>query len=71
MVMRFLSNVGLNEQDLKLGLGKEVYPSLEFPNYLVTQLPDEIRLNCFSFSLIEYKGIYYNKKSFLSFRKQA
>lgn len=65
MVMRFLSNVGLNEQDLKLGLGKEVNPSLEFPNHLITQLPDELRLSFYSFSWIEYKGIYYKKKVLL------
>lgn len=57
MVMRFLSNVGLNEQDLKLGLGKEINPILEFSNDIISQLPDKLRLHCFSFSWIEYKGI--------------
>jgi len=66
MVTRFLSNLSLNEQDLKLGLGKDLHPcNTEFPDYLVNQLPKELRSNCFSFSWLEYKGIYYRKNILL------
>jgi len=66
MVMRFLTNASLGESDLKLGLGKEIHPSLEFPGYLVTQIPNELKLDCFSYSWLEYKGVYYKKKVLLA-----
>eukprot|EP00102_Acyrthosiphon_pisum_P018599 XP_016655809.1 PREDICTED: uncharacterized protein LOC107882243 [Acyrthosiphon pisum] len=65
MVMRFLTNASLGESDLKLGLGKEIHPSLEFPSNLVTKIPNELKLDCFSYSWLEYKGVYYKKKVLL------
>lgn len=44
MLIGFLTNSSLCEQDLKLGLGKEIFPFYEFPDYLVDQLPDELKL---------------------------
>lgn len=61
MVARFLSSLSLDVQDLKLGLGKDVHPYTEFPHDLVDKLPEEFKTDCFSFSWLEYKGIYYRK----------
>jgi len=61
MVARFLSNLSLDVHDLKLGLGKNLHPCTEFPHDLVDQLPKEFKTDCFSFSWLEYKGIYYRK----------
>ncbi|KAF0711078.1 Uncharacterized protein FWK35_00032328 [Aphis craccivora] len=35
MVMRFLTNASLGDSDLKVGLGKEIHPSLQFPGNLI------------------------------------
>ncbi|XP_008189903.1 uncharacterized protein LOC103311874 [Acyrthosiphon pisum] len=61
MVARFLSNLSLNVQDLKLGLGKDVHTYAEFPHDLVDKLPEEFKTDCLSFAWLEYKGIYYRK----------
>jgi len=57
MVMRFLTNANFSESDLKLGLSKEIHTSLEFPDNLVTQLPNELKLDCFLYCWLEYKGV--------------
>jgi len=50
MVMHFLTNASLGDSDLKLGLGKEIHPSLGFPGSLITQFPNKLKLECFSYS---------------------
>lgn len=62
MVNRLLSGTNFSDKNLKLGLGKLINCSSEFPQSIITQLPKELKTNCYKASWLEYKSIYYTKK---------
>lgn len=62
MVNRLLLNTAFKDQNLKLGIGKCINSSSEFSQKIFTQLPKELKINCFLASWLEFKGIYYKKK---------
>lgn len=61
MVNRLLLNTNIIDQQLKLVLGKYINCFSEFLQTIITQLPIELKFNCFKASWLEYKGIYYKK----------
>jgi len=62
MVNRLLSGTNFSDKNLKLGLGKLINCSSEFPHAILPQLPEELKTNCFKVSWLEYKSIYMIKK---------
>lgn len=57
MVNRLLSGTNFSDKNLKLGLGKLINCSSEFPQSIITQLPEELKTNCHKASWLEYKSI--------------
>lgn len=57
-VSRLLSKTGVHE-DLKLGIGKEIFVNSEFPALLIHNFPHELNPVCYNASWHKFKGVYY------------
>jgi len=62
MINRLLLNNKFKDQNLKLGLGKCINSSSEFSPTIFTQLPKELKTNCFLALWLKFKGTYYKKR---------
>ncbi|XP_060846105.1 uncharacterized protein LOC132925756 [Rhopalosiphum padi] len=53
MVNRLLLGTNFSDKNLKLGLGKIINCSSEFPHTIIAQLPEELKTNCYKASWLE------------------